>query len=215
MNISLDSVNYTMGGTTLVDAHNHDINGNVLPDTAARPAVAALTGTDSATVAPYGVHLAGSPKVMTDSNMANPTEYVDEYIADADKKYTAGVYGSNMTWGSTASPWIVYCDAGAGTVKFAGTIEGWGILVVKGNLTLAGTFNFHGLVIVYQDGTIDDSFSMATGTPNIIGAIFVAGGNGSSFNMNGSGQVLYSSDALDAASHIKKLLAYHVLSWYE
>lgn len=216
VNISLDSVNYTMDGSTSIDGRNYDISGNLLPDSVARPAVAALTTADSTTVAAYGTRLVGTPLVMTDPNMSNPGNYVNEYIANADYNYTPEVYGSNMTWGSATDPKIVYCNAGTSDrVKFTGGIQGWGILVVRGNLELAGNFAFAGLVIVYQNGTIDDTFSMSTGTPRIIGAVFVAGGNGSSFNMKGNGKVVYSSDALNIASHMKKLQAYRILSWYE
>ena len=87
--------------------------------------------------------------------------------------------------------------------------------MVKGNFTLARTFKFHGLVLVYQDSEIDDQVSTDVGTPRVIGAIIMTGGAGSKFKMKGNAVFLYSWDALDKAQHMKKLLAYNILRWYE
>jgi hypothetical protein len=213
--LAVDSVNFSMQGSASIDGRNHDINGALQSDSTDKAGVLTLSSHDSTTVAAYSGKINGSPKVKVDPDMSNPLNYVNEYIANADYSYGAGVYGSNMTWGSANAPVIVICDAGTGTVKFTGTIEGWGILVVKGNLTLAGTFKFHGLVLVYQDSEIDDQVTTDVGTPRVIGAIIMTGGAGSSFRMKGNGAFLYSWEAIDKAQHMKKLLAYTILRWYE
>lgn len=212
--LPVDSVRFSMNGTPWIDGRNHDINGNLLSDGNDKAGVLTMTGGDSTTVAAYNSQITGSPQVNVDPDMANPLNYVDEYITDADYNYTAGKYGSNATWGSASSPVIVVCEAGTSSVEFAGTIEGWGILVVKGNLALSGSFTFHGLVLVYQTGSIDDQVTTG-GAPRVIGAIIMTGGDGSKFQMKGSSAFLYSQDALDKAQHIKKLQAYRILSWYE
>jgi hypothetical protein len=215
VSIAVDSVNYQMTGSTLIDARQHDSNGGLLPDSTASLGVAVLTSYDSAQVAGYGNKIIGDPDVVSTAALSAPAQYVEEYMASHDYYYSSGVYSSNMTWGSASDPKIVYCDASAGTVKFAGTIEGWGILVVRGSLTLAGNFAFHGLVIVYQEGDVDNEFYTEKGTPQIIGELWVAGDSGSQFVMKGNAQILRSSDAVDDAEHMKKLLAYRILSWYE
>jgi len=206
------NVNFQMDGNPYIDGRNHDINGNLTPqpDTCNKPGVGVITPSDTSKVLPYGGKINGSVDVIADSLMSNPATFVDEYINAANVTYSSGTYGSNMTWGSVSNPWIVYAN---GDVKFNGNIEGWGILIVHGNLTLAGTFKFHGLVIAYQDVSIDVQF--ATGTPDVIGGLLMAGASGSNFIMKGNSQISYSKDAIEMAKYITRLQWYSVISWYE
>jgi hypothetical protein len=115
-----------------------------------------------------------------------------------------------MTWGSVNTPAVVYVN---GDVNFQGNIEGWGILVVSGKISMSGTFKFHGLLIAYNSAVIDLQFG--TGTPTIIGGVLMGGGSGGDFTMKGSSNVSYSKDALELAKYIHKLQVYRVMYWYE
>lgn len=213
--LSVNRVGFTMQGTPSVDGYDHDANGGLLPNASPKTGVATLTGSDSAAVALYMSRITGSPAIQVETSMPDPLKYVDEYISNADFVYNAGTYGSDATWGSPEAPAIVYCDAGSGKVEFTGAVEGWGILVVRGSLGMAGVSKFHGLVLVYGDGGFTNEVSMGVGGSKIIGAIMVSGVQGSEFKMKGSARVLYSSQALSNAEHMKKLMAYKVISWYE
>lgn len=215
VSIAVDSVDYLMTGNTLIDGQEHDANGNLIPGSDTVLAVAVQSSYDSANVAAYSSHIIGEPDVAPMDGMSDPAAYVEEYIAMADYTYSAGTYGGNEVWGSAADPKIIVCDAGSGSVKFTGTREGWGVLVVKGTLTLAGTFTFHGLVIAYQDAGIDEDFTTEKGTPRIIGQLWVAGDPGGNFVMKGNAQVLRSSTAVYDAENMTKLSAYRILAWYE
>jgi hypothetical protein len=209
--LRVPNVAFQMNGSPSIDGHNHDINGNPLaPGPNDKPGVGVITPADTATVLAYASKIDGTKDVIVDSSMADPSLFVGEYINAADYTYTSGTYGSNMTWGSVTAPAIVYAN---GNVKFNGNIEGWGILVVQGDLQLAGTFKFHGLVVAYNDVIIDVQF--ATGTPDIIGALLEAGPSGSDFIMKGNSNISYSKDALDKAKYINKLQVYRVTRWYE
>jgi hypothetical protein len=209
--LNVDDVNFDMNGSALIDGHDHDINGNLLPPSPNdKPGVGILTSSDSSNVAVYDSRIDGTTDQIVDPGMSNPALYVQEYINAADYTFTSGAYGSNMTWGSVNTPAIVYTN---GIVKFNGNIEGWGVLVVQGDLTLAGTFKFHGLVIAYNNASIDVGF--ATGTPEVIGAVLMGGGGGSDFTMKGNSWVGYSSEALKMAKYINKLQVYRVMRWYE
>ena len=205
------------GTKGFIDGRNHDINGNLLPaDTTSRPGVGVMTKTDSAEVAAYGDNINGTIDVIVDPNMANPADYVDEYINGADKVVPNGsVVSGNETWGTQTNPWIVYCQ---GDVKITGTVVGWGVLVVHGNLTISGGFTFHGLVLAYKDTKID---VMETGgggkDANIIGGMIVASPSTDpcTFEMKGSQNTYYSKAALEMAKFIGKLQAYSVMWWYE
>ncbi len=209
--LGMQNVNFNMQGSSAIDGHNHDINGNLLPPSAKDvPGVGVVTPADTQKVLLDANKIDGTRDCVVDSGMSDPSQYVDEYINAADRIYTAGSYGSNYTWGSVNTPWIVYCS---GSVTFQGNIEGWGIFVIHGDLTLAGTFKFHGLVICYDDVQID--VQLATGTPDVIGAVICAGSTGSKFVMKGNSNISYSTDALDKAKYINKLQVYRVMYWYE
>lgn len=212
--LHVPGVNFQMSGSPSIDGRNHDVNGNlILPiDTNSVPGVGVLDPADSTTVAAYDSKINGSQDVITDPNLPDPSQYVSEYINAADYTYTSGVYNSYI-WGSPTSPRIVYCD---GNVKFNGSAEGWGMLIVQGNLTLAGSFKWHGVVICYNSASIDVQW--ASGTPNVYGAVLMAGPPGppaSDFILKGNANVSYSKDAINLAKYINKLQVYRVVAWYE
>lgn len=209
--LRVPNVDFSMTGSPSIDGRNHDINGALLaPSANDKPGVGVIHQPDTTDVLGYASKINGTKDVIYDTTIADPAQFVGEYINAADRTYPTGVYGSNMTWGSAASPQIVYAN---GDVKFNGNIEGWGILVVNGNLTLAGTFKFHGLVVAYSDFSIDVTF--ATGTPDVIGAVLMAGVANSDYVMKGNSNVSYSKDALENARFINKLQVYRVMRWYE
>jgi hypothetical protein len=209
--LRVPNVNFQMTGTPNIDGRNHTMGGALLPSSPNdKPGVGVIDPADTTTVQAYGSKIDGTVDVINDTGLANPADYITEYINAADRVFTTGVYGANMVWGSPTSPYIVYCD---GDVKFNGTVDGWGILVVRGNLTLAGNFTFRGLVVVYEEVEIDVQF--ATGTPDVIGAVLMAGPANGKFVMKGNSKVAYSKEALEMAMYINKLQVYRVLSWYE
>jgi len=216
--LRVPNVDFQMNGSPSIDGHNHDIYGNLLPPSSNdKPGVGVLTpNPDSITVAAYDGMIVGTQDVVVDPTMSDPSQYVNDYISAADRVFSPGVYGGNMTWGTQAAPQIVYSNGESGEVRFTGTVEGWGILVVKGSLRNSGNFTFHGLVIGYNDVTIrKDTVGLSTGTPNIVGGIVMAGNSGSLFQMKGNDNVSYSKDALELAKYINKLQVYHVMKWYE
>jgi len=203
-----------MSGSPSIDGRDHDINGTLLPsppDTNYKPGVGVLTKADSTTVSAYDSKINGSQDVKVDTTIPDPSSYVSTYINAASYTYGSGVYNSNMSWGTATNPTIVYCN---GTVKFNGNAQGYGMLVVNGSLTLAGTFQWHGIVICYQSTTIDVQF--ASGTPNVYGAVLAAGATGSDFIMKGNSNVSYSAAAVNEAEYeINRLQVYRVIYWYE
>ncbi|MDI6780065.1 MAG: hypothetical protein QME25_07750 [Bacteroidota bacterium] len=216
--LQVNNVIFDMVGNPTINGNNHDINGNLITpsdSTNNKPGVEVMAGNpDSNTVAPDANKIFGSPsKIRVNSNMPNPADFVAEYIANADYVYGAGTYASNMTWGSASSPVIVYANPGSSSTKFAGSITGWGILVVSGSLEISGKFRFYGLVIPFSHTEIN--FAATTGTPQIIGAVLMGGAPNSKFYMKGTGDIKYSAAAIEQAKMIDKLLAYRIISWYE
>ena len=210
--LRINNPDFSMSGTPDIDGYDHTMNGALLPPSAKDlPGVGVFRPMDTVKVTPYAGKIDGSPTdIVPDTLMDNPLLYVNEYINAADRLYTAGTYGGTITWGSAAAPQIIFCD---GDVKFTGRLEGYGILLVRGKLTLGGTFMFHGLVLAYQDTEIDVSF--ASGTVDVIGGLIAMGPEASKFRMVGTSNMVYSSEALNMAMYINKLQAYRVIRWYE
>lgn len=217
VSLHVNSVGMIMKGTPLIDGHNYDINGANPSDSGAVPGVAVLTNTDSANLATYGAYINGSQDLNVNPALPDPEAFVAEYMASADYVLTpsGSPYSGNMSYGSITNPKIVFIDGSDSThpVKISGGIQGWGILVVRGFFQLTGTMDWHGLVVVSSNSVFD--FAMAKGTPRIIGSLLMGGPPGSTLEMRGTANILYSSEALRQAQWIGKLLAYHILDWYE
>lgn len=210
-------VDFKMQGSAKIDGRDHDSDGSLTGDPG-KPGVAVMTTADSATVMLNGGSTGVVGGVAVDTTTSNPLDYVQEYLSNYDYRYTQAdsPISADITWGSPEDPKIVVCWTPDTTVavKFTGNCEGWGILVVHGDLTLAGTFKWHGLVIAYGDESMI-RVTASVGTPEIYGGLIMSGGAGSAFYMRGNVSMNYSSEALEQARWINKLLAYRIIEWYE
>ncbi len=217
VSLRVPNVGMIMRGTPLIDGHNYDINGSNPSDSGEVAGVAVLTQSDSTNISIFGGYIDGAQDIIVNPALSDPNAYINEYMASAD--YTLNPSGSpysgNTPYGSSNNPKIVFINGSDSThpVKISGTIEGWGILVVSGYFQLTGTMDWHGLVVVSSNSVFD--LSLAKGTPRIIGSLLMGGGSGSVIEMRGNASILYSSAALNQAQWIGKLLAYHILDWYE
>ena len=100
----------------------------------------------------------------------------------------------NITLGTIDNPQITHFT-GDVAIKANGNASGAGILIVDGGLTIQGSFDFTGLIIV--DGTTQ--ITSVTGNATVYGAIWTTD---LSLTVGGSAAVLYSSGALAVASAI-------------
>ncbi|MFH2004109.1 MAG: hypothetical protein ABIK27_05125, partial [Bacteroidota bacterium] len=214
--LNVNTAIFDMKGQAKRYGTNHDVDGNLISPSVPendKPGVEVLVPADSVEAATDSSKIFGYPtKIKVNPGMANPADFVAEYISGANYSYGAGTY-PQQTWGSETNPVIVFCDGSTGQVHFSGQCNGWGILVVKGSLKATGQFTFRGLVVPFSDTVID--FDPFSGQANIIGAVLMGGATGSSFEMKGQATVKYSSAALDKAKMIDELLAYRIISWYE
>jgi hypothetical protein len=214
-------VSFSMNAKAQVDGRNYDAEGDDLVGSGDVAGVATMKKADSTTVKTAGgANIFGNPPVKVDTTTIDPLPFLSEYKSSADYNYnTSGTYGGNYSWGTSSHPTIVYCNAGDDTsysIKFAGNVSGYGILVVRGNVQFNGTFDFFGLVVVDGFNTVVQ-FG-AAGTPQIVGGVIVAGNAGASVTLKGTGttaKVKYSEEALEKAKKINKLRYYSIIEWYE
>jgi hypothetical protein len=100
----------------------------------------------------------------------------------------------SLTLGSSSSPQITYF-AGDTTIKGAGNVTGFGIMIVDGGLTIEGSLAFTGLIVVRGSTQI----TTVTGNATTYGAIWTTD---LSLTVGGSAAVYYSSAALQLANSI-------------
>jgi hypothetical protein len=113
---------------------------------------------------------------------------------------TATVNNSTAcTYGTPEAPQITYLSNPGGTiVQGNGNITGAGILIIEGGLTVQGTLDFLGLIIVRGPTQIDyDTETQVTGNATLYGSLWTTD---LSLDVGGSAIVQYSSEALALAN---------------
>ncbi|MEE9225380.1 MAG: hypothetical protein V3U68_04200 [Bacteroidota bacterium] len=213
--LNIDDIEFKVSGQGQIDGRDHDLNGNIVGP--GLPGVTVPSPVESTTVVNEVMPPASIDGGVRSSNtMPDLSQYVEEYILNADYTYNPGTY-SSITWGSATDPKIVYCNGTPSQVKFSGNVNGWGVLVVRGKIWIGGDFTFRGLIIVFGGLSVVEKDALATGagTPNIIGAVVMAGAPGSRFEMKGNPKFVYSSEAIEKARLMAKLAAYEILDWWE
>ena len=202
-------------GNITIDGHNHDLNGtkligNEVPGIAVdlpeqiQPIIDNISG--SAIVDGLG----GIPSVHATTNFVNWQEYALDVESNPDiiinssqdlKKY------SNL--GTIDNPKTTFIN---GDIQISSGIEGCGILVVNGNLTINSDFTYRGLLISYQESDISTQLN---GNGKIIGATIVAGESANLYISNGTFKSLYSQAALNLINGLLSTRRFRILSWWE
>ncbi|TMA69798.1 MAG: hypothetical protein E6J69_04650 [Deltaproteobacteria bacterium] len=100
-----------------------------------------------------------------------------------------------VTYGTTANPQITHLTNTTG-VKLNGNASGAGILIVEGDITIQGDFNFVGLIVVRGQTNVDTGI---TGNATIYGSLWTEDLN---LIVGGSAIVDYSSDGLALANQV-------------
>lgn len=113
--------------------------------------------------------------------------------------------GNCLSYGSTSAPLISHLGTSGqvGTFKLTGNIDGDGILIVEGDLTILGNFSFNGLILVrgqFQIGQVQTALQTEIGgSANIYGSVWT---QNIKLDVHGNAQVHYSSEALQLANSI-------------
>jgi len=187
-----------LGNAFEINGNDHDVDGNPV---AGNEGPGILTTSDDATdgLTPSGHqqqdNITGStpdPSIETDTSVPVDINALSESIESfADEVITGDTkIAGNMTFGSEDDPAIVVID---GDLEVTGCVEGWGILIVKGDFHGHGTFCWHGLLIV--DGG-DVTSAEGNGTPDVIGAMWIKGRTEVDLEIRGNPGILYSTEAL-------------------
>ncbi len=186
----------TLMGASLVSGFDKRIDGSagtgsdragiaIAPPGTVAHLTSELTGGE-----PNKVEGAGGLPSLDTTNFVDLTTLVTQYKNAADRILTADHY-TDYSFGNglLGTSMIAYRE---GNVKFDGTSRGAGILVVTGDLEIAGTFRYDGVVIVL--GKVNNS----AGTANIYGSI-LQGPKGGTLVLKGTADIVYSTEAIALA----------------
>jgi hypothetical protein len=150
--------------------------------------------------------LLGDP-TATDTSSTNPFYTLAQALGVTQDVLDQVLAGANHHSSHDGSPLngITYIDGDAtGGEKF-NNVTGDGLLYVRGDLDVSGSFVWRGLIYVEGDFKI-------TGTPWILGGIWVRGRSDYAFS-GGAPAILYSSEQLRLS--LESAFEYIILSWKE
>jgi hypothetical protein len=208
-----------IGGSMEINGNDHDINGN-LTGGGSVPGIA-VDGTTQRTsvlnmIAKNAIDqvlgAGGSPSVGIVGNTIDWAEYAQLLADNPDILIdTQNKIKTTNEWGTVSHPKVTFVN-GDIQINNSQAASGCGILVVNGNLTINGGFDYKGMVIAFKDASIDIKLN---GNGSIIGSLIVAGNKINVEVASGNFETLYSTEALN---HIQSLLAtkrFTILSWWE
>jgi len=208
------STNATFTGNAFgVDGNDHNYTGGAGPggpvpgistrnDSNTQEAINSLSAVQKDNVTGYG-YSNGPPIVPSvyTSPAAPSTAMLNAMINDILAKPrppddNSTQINGNATYGTTAAPQITHFTGNGGvTIKANGNAQGAGIMIVEGNLTIQGNFNFKGLILVRGTTQVTDF----TGNCTIYGSVWT---EDIQLQVAGSAIVDYSTQALALANQV-------------
>ena len=208
------STNATFTGNAFgVDGNDHNYTGGAGPggpvpgistrnDSNTQEAINSLSAVQKDNVTGYG-YSNGPPIVPSvyTSPAAPSTAMLNAMINDILAKPrppddNSTQINGNATYGTTAAPQITHFTGNGGvTIKANGNAQGAGIMIVEGNLTIQGNFNFKGLILVRGTTQVTDF----TGNCTIYGSVWT---EDIQLQVAGSAIVNYSTQALALANQV-------------
>jgi hypothetical protein len=217
------ATNATFQGNNFhVDGNDHNLNGTPGPeaavpgiatrnDTNTQQTIDALGGAQLDNVEGLGFQ-AGPPAVpaiqtapsgasvnqlnaLIDSLLAQPhTTWNETQINNSNNATFAGALGTQ------AVPTISHFTADELKIRGNGSVEGYGVLIIDGNLTIQGTLKFYGLILVRGETAINEDTSLGvTGNATVYGSLWTSNLD---LVVGGSALVNYSSQALAFADQV-------------
>lgn len=208
-----------LGGSMEINGNDHDINGNLIGGGSV-PGIA-VDGTTQQTsvlnmIAKNAIDqvlgAGGTPSVGVVSNTIDWAEYAQLLADNPDILIdTQAKIKTTNEWGTLSQPKVTFVN-GDIQINNSQAASGCGILVVNGNLTINGGFDYKGMVIAFKDASIDIKLN---GNGSIIGSLVVAGNQINVEVASGNFETLYSLEALNLIQSLLATKRFTILSWWE
>jgi len=214
LHIVSDVLGLKLNGNLDIDGNDTNIDGSPGPEPSL-PGVVLDEPSDSAyfinNIKPKIANdiegLGGSPSVYSDPDVVDWEEVMMNLIFSADQTVSTGTYSSEH-FGTPTVPQITHMY---GDIHLSGTCDGDGIMIVNGNLTMSGQFTYRGIILVYDESTID---CQITGNGGIYGATILVGSD-VDLHATGNSEFYYSSEAINNAQLYLKSSRFKIVSWWE
>ncbi len=207
------------GNAFMIDGNDHDYNGGAGP---AAPVPGIATRSDANTQETLGsmngqqldnvqgLGFSYGPPIVPSVGTYPAAPSIDQmnrFIDDLLNRtgvvnYTDDKINGNQTFGTTSTPQITHFTSSSGvTIKANGGATGAGIMIVEGDLTIQGTLQFKGLVLVRGRTNVanDPSQTEITGNATVYGSLWTQDVN---LRVGGSAIAYYSSNALQLANQV-------------
>jgi len=176
-------------------------------DTNTQEVVGSLNSNQKLDVTGLGF-LAGPPTVPSVKrapaapSVAQMNQMIDDLLARPGLVYYgASDINGNAVFGTTDAPQITYFNGNGGvTIKGNGNASGAGIMIVEGDLTIQGSFEFKGLILVRGKTKVEYSGDTGiTGNATVYGSLWT---NDINLVVGGSSITQYSTQALALANEV-------------
>lgn len=215
MYIAASSVSsVSISGNITVSGKDHDIDGTLLNNGTLLPGIAVDNPADVQKVknaikgSALIEGLGGTPSVQSVNNGIDWEQYALDVQSNPDIILNSSTkLPSNL--GTKTSPKTTFVN---GSIQFNSNLEGCGILVINGDLTINGNFTYRGLIIAYKDSKITTKLN---GNGKIYGAMIIAGSSADLAISNGNFKCYYSNAALTNLGLLIKTRRFNIISWWE
>jgi hypothetical protein len=210
-----DVLDLKLNGNLNIDGNDTNVDGSPGPEDAL-PGVVLDEPADSAyfmdnihhhvanDIEGYG----GSPSVYSTPDDTDWEEVAKNLIFSADLTVSTGTYSTGTTFGTPTDPLITYMH---GDIQLSGTCSGDGIMVVNGNLTMSGDFTYRGIILIWDNSSIECQIS---GNGGIYGSTILVGSD-VDIHATGNSEFYYSTEAISNAQLFLKSSRFKIASWWE
>jgi len=205
------------GNAFVVDGNDHDYNGGAGP---AAPVPGIATRNDVNTQETLsslgqqqtdnvqGLGYSSGPPIIPSvetfpaaPSIAQMNQFIDDLLSKPGVvTYSDDKINGSATFGTVSAPVITHFTASDGiTIKANGNASGAGIMIVESDLTIQGTLEFKGLILVRGHTSVahDPSQTEVTGNATVYGSLWTQDLN---LRVGGSAIVNYSSNGLQLAN---------------
>jgi hypothetical protein len=208
-----------IGGSIEINGNNHDLDGNLIGGVPV-PGIAVDGETQRLAVIDMIMKnkidnilgAGGAPSVQVVNDTTDWAEYAQlladnpDYLIDDQAKIK-----STNTWGTVSQPKVTFIN-GDITLNNSSAASGCGILVINGNLTVNGGFDYKGLIVAFKNTTVEIKL---TGNVQILGSLVAAGNSINVDCSSGNFTSLYSKPALDLIQQLLVTKRFSILTWWE
>lgn len=208
--VTLTSASTAIGidGTPYVTGMNHRLDttlagaDDVVGITMAAPGTLAdLTAALSSGDTSHILGATGTPSIGASGFIAVDT--IVDYARYAADTVIVNESVKNVDFGTMAQPTLAFRQ---GELKISGNVQGYGLLVVDGDVRISGTFRWDGVIVCTGE------FTAGTGTADVYGAVLI-GPTSPGIRLAGTLDVHYSTDGVALAAAV--MGRYVLRSWHE